>query len=78
VSQKASSVTGQPALEKVGSRTEVALGDGSETLGERADAPVGGASAAPQAITPTSSKDARTDHLICSHLRRDEPAGPSS
>jgi hypothetical protein len=34
-------------------------------------------SADPQAITPTTSKDAGTDHLICSHLRREEPARSS-
>jgi hypothetical protein len=65
------------ALEKVGSGIEVAVGDGVETLGEEAYGPCPGASAVPQAITPTSSKDARTDHLICSHLRREEPARSS-
>ena len=75
VSQKASSVTGQPAPEKVGSGIEVAVGDGLETLGEGAYGPCLGVSADPHAITPTSSKDARTDHLICSHLRMGEPPG---
>ena len=74
MSQKASSVTGQPALEKVGSGIGVTVGDGVETLGGGVDGTGSGASADPQAITPTSSKDARTDHLICSHLRREEPA----
>ena len=55
----------------------VTVGDGLETLGEGADGSGSGASADPQAITPTSSKDARTDHLICSHLRRESPPGPT-
>jgi hypothetical protein len=48
------------------------VGDGPETLGGGAEGPGFGASADPQAIKLTSSKDARIDHLICSHLRREE------
>jgi hypothetical protein len=73
VSQNASSDTGHPCRERVGTGVEVAAGEALEELGDGVEGGAGGASADPQEISPTSTKDT-TDHVIpyeiCSRPRR--------